>query len=226
MGIVILRVNVLLLVWALLDSQCQGMQIHWSTVPLCEQYNYKDTQLALPNDGSVTYNKLPLGHNKDSLPFVVTKDGLVLLKHPLCSFYNKNIVVGASGKNSTSGLTSHHKIIFKALNDRLATSKQPEIFHSRRKRAVEVSISKTVDETAEEIILDYASVGVISDDYNEYTLVEDPDVPFTSVDVATGKLLVNQKHRLDYETAPEHQYQLTVNITNRLASRGLSLFSL
>jgi hypothetical protein len=92
---------------------------------------------------------------------------------------------------------------------------------SRWRRAAEVSLTATVSEaTSNEIVLDYASVGVIKDSNNKFYMLPDDSLPFSGVDLVSGRLIIYPNRKLDYETAPNKRYQPIVFINNTANGNG------
>lgn len=192
--------------------------IFYSTVP--SHKDSGDLVYTLPNDGSIEYKKNYSISALEANRFSLTKDGRLIAYNTLSDLHGRRIAVGVDSRNKYSGKRSQQNILLRIVNDESHDTVRGVRSVRRHRRATEISISKSVSETDSEVSLDYASVGVIQDTNNRYYLQQDNSLPFSGVDLRSGKLIVNLNRRLDYETAPDKRYQLIVFINNTMNGNG------
>lgn len=200
-----------------------AVETHFFTVPSC--HNHKDVIGTLPNTGLTEYKKSTISSDFGSNRIIVTQNGRIFSHSPLFDLAGSKLTIGVLTREPLSGKSSFQKIILQVVEDKQKiVDSRPLVTAGplqRFKRATELSLSAEVRETVNEIILDYAGVGVIENDNNRYFLLDrDASQPFSSVDVLTGKLMIPENKRLDYETAPQHRYQLSILINNTASSKG------
>ncbi|XP_067928117.1 neural-cadherin-like [Watersipora subatra] len=167
--------------------------------------------LVLPNiNGTIKYWKID-NRDVDSQPFAITKDGTVYSLSPLVDIKAAQVSFGIGALDTLSGKYSSHRVVIEVLH---SSNSEPVHRLHRFRRASDISISTTVQETVREVNLDYSGQGIPDDPNNRYYLLEENDTPFSHAELTSGKLVVSQSSPLDYETAPSHQYSVTVLVNN------------
>lgn len=152
-------------------------------------------------------------HQKDleSRRISVTPDGRIFAASHLYDLAGKEITLKLDVINGQSKESRKQKVVLTIISDET---------HDRYRRAVEQgSITKDVPETATEINLDY-SIVVTPSNGNRYYLSGAPLWLPLNVNPLTGHLVVKGSTVLDYETAPNRQYQFIVYVNDTLSNRG------
>lgn len=182
-------------------------------------HNYAEPILTIPSAGNTHFWKDV--NNKEIIAnkFKVTRDGRVYIKSSLNDMAGRIFSFDVNGKNIKTGIAHRQRVVINVLDK----DKPMTEYHSRVRRAAEITINKTVLETAREIVLNYANAGVINSVYNRYYLLNRLNAPFSNVDETSGRLMVDMNRRLDFETAVSKQYQLTVFVNNTDNSNGMWL---
>lgn len=172
---------------------------------------------SLPNEGFTQYQVVALSNGNNANRFKIDLDGRIYLRSAVRDLIGESITVPVNVRNVITDSKSLHHFAFK-ITDEL----EPSYYeHDRRKRAIEVSIAKQVNETVSEITLDYGTAGVVKNVNNRYYMADGGDTPLT-VDSVSGRLvLLDSARRLDYETAPNRRYNLIVYVNNSLSNIGM-----
>ena len=196
--------------------------IFYTTVP--SNSDCGDLIINLPTGRHIDYRKNYANSDLEANRFGLTKNGSLFLQNPLWDLQDRRIRLSVISRNQITGKRSQQNVLLKIVQDshtkptnRVARSAN----RKRSKRAAEVSISKTVSEAvSNEIVLDYATVGVITDSNNRFYMQPDDSLPFAGVDRLSGRLIIQSNRKLDYETAPNKQYQPIVFINNTANGNG------
>lgn len=199
---------------------CKGVQLtelrHVILVPSTASGGYI---WSLPNEGYTEYHQALSHHSSDTSRFRITLDGRIFVESGVGDLIGKSVTVAVNVRNVITGSKSLHHFSFDIVD---AESEHPSKQHRREKRAIDIAITKQVNETVSEISLDYGAAGVVKNVNNRYYMANDEDTPLI-VDATSGRLLLRDNaRRLDYETAPNGQYKFVIYVNNSLSNIGKS----
>lgn len=213
--------------WLVVITHCGDViQTRYATIP--SSHDERNVIFTLHTGSGLTSYRQIKSTDPEINRFVITGDGRVYSCLPLHDLVGKKLAIDIISQNILTGKTSQSKLVLEVFDKnrqqlQLNTAHIADKLLSKRvRRAVtDISIEIEVRETVTEVTIDYAVNGVVESSSNRFYLEQnDQSVAFSRIELQSGKLVVNDKSPMDYETAPSQQYKPTVYVNNTINGLG------